>query len=57
MYFQYVKQIFIFKKLGMNVEFSCQQLAWVCNQDVPMRQMHLEQENFQGTPPFVAPGA
>ncbi len=37
MFFQCVKQIIIFKKIGMNVEVSSQQLAWVCNQDVLMR--------------------
>jgi hypothetical protein len=41
----------------MNVELSSQQIAWVFIQDVLMRQMHLEPEKFQGTPPFVAPGA
>jgi hypothetical protein len=41
----------------MNVEVSSQQLAWEFHQDVLMRQMHLEPENLQGTPPFVAPGA
>jgi hypothetical protein len=54
-YFQSVKQISVFEKIGMNVVFSNQQLAWAVNRFILMRQLHLEPADLQGTPPFRCP--